>query len=274
MKTPPPPPAARDTFCRRRAGFTLIELLVVIAIIAILASMLLPALSKAKEKGRQIKAVTNLKQLTICAISYALDNGGRFAENVPIAGASSNSWIQGDMSDNVGTYGQVTPGVLDSTNMVTISTGKFWPYNNSYGIYQCPSDTSNTKGVPRVRSFSMSGWLGTARMQLIAGNGNYRAFLKDSDLLAPGPSRTWMLVDEHQLSINDGWFFVDMSRQRPFADMVATHHNRGYGLSFCDGHAEIIKLTDGRSNYPPPGNVDSPLNADFTRLTQMTTAIQ
>src|SRR5580704_16925628 len=94
---------------RGRRGFTLIELLVVIAIIAILAAMLLPALAKSKEKAKQIKCVNNLKQLTLCTIMYAADNNGRFAKNEPTAAASKDSWIQGDMSDNPGTYGQVTP---------------------------------------------------------------------------------------------------------------------------------------------------------------------
>jgi prepilin-type N-terminal cleavage/methylation domain-containing protein/prepilin-type processing-associated H-X9-DG protein len=257
------------------SAFTLIELLVVIAIIAILAAMLLPALSRAKEKSRQTKDLNNLHQLTLCEIMYATDNNGMLAENLPTSATSSNSWIRGDMSDSGGVYGYVTPGAFDSTNQLCLTTGKFWPYNTSVEIYRCPSDRSNRDGVPKVRSYSMNGWVGTSRAKTFAsGLANYRAYLKESDLTVPGSPRTWLLIDEHEMSINDGWFFVDMTGYRAFADFPATRHNRGYAISFCDGHAEIYKMHDGRSNWPVPGNINSPENLDFSKLRDVSSAPQ
>lgn len=259
----------------QRRAFTLIELLVVIAIIAILAAMLLPALARAKEKGKQIKCLSNTKQLILCAVMYAGDNGGYFAQNLPTKALSANSWIQGDMSDTPGVYGQVTAGVFDSTNAVCVQSGKFWGYNSTLAIYRCPSDPGNRDGVPKVRSYSMSGWVGTTRSEGFAsGLNNYRSYLKESDLTQPGPARTWLLIDEHELSINDAWFFVDMTGARPFADFPATRHNRGYTIAFCDGHSEIYRLRDGRSRWPVPGNINAPPNQDFLNLRDVSSALK
>ena len=275
----------RRAFHRGHAGFTLIELLVVIAIIAILAAMLLPALSRAKSKAQQIACLNSIKQLDLCGILYLGDNNGAYAENIPVAPASAHSWIQGNMDDlEASTYGHVTPGVLDSTNPLCNTTGTFWAYNNSFGIYHCPADSSTSGGVPKVRSYSMNGWVGTGRatndaLLGSAGGAHFRYYLKDSAV--PSPVSTWYLIDEHESTvspqvdcINDGWFWVDMTGSRPFADVPAMRHNLGYGLSFLDGHSEIYKLTDARTRYPIPGNIISPANADYNKLQNVTTVLR
>lgn len=254
-------------------GFTLIELLVVIAVIAILAGMLVPALSKAKLKAYQTSCLNNLRQLTICWLMYSQEHD-RLPENYhfdPNGTVNTNSWIRGTMDDNP-SYGQVDAGVLDSTNLNAIVTGKLYAYNQSTAIYRCPSDRSATQGVPRVRSYSINGWMGG---RPLAGQDQYRVFRKEGDIIDPSPSDAFVFIDEHEKSINDGWFAMDMNGSRGFLDAPAVRHGSRYPLSFADGHVEIWKINDERTlrwlTLPIPNN---PRNIDWDRLRAASSSLQ
>lgn len=241
-----------------RRAFTLIELLVVIAIIAILAALLLPALSTAKARGQQLACVNNLKQLALGWQMYANDNEGKVAENTPER-FGNNPWVAGNLK---------TPG--DATNQTFIRQGKLFPYANQLATYRCPSDPSQSQGVPRVRSYAMNGWMGSRYMETNPGQGGFRTFVKDSETSAAGPATLWVLADEHEGSIDDGWFLVTMNDSQPFASYPAIRHQHGYNLNFADGHAESFKLRDPTSRFPVSRGF-SAKNTDWQRLKQVTT---
>ena len=243
-----------------RPAFTLIEVLVVVAIIAILAALLLPALSSAKAKGKQVACANHLKQLAIGFKMYAADNEGRLVDNTP-ENRSTNDWIVGNMKLD-----------LDATNQAQIRMGELFPYANQPPIYHCPMDLSESRGRSRVRSYSMNGWMGSRYMESAPQVKGFRTFVRESELAAARPAGLWVMLDEHEVSIDDGWFLVTMDDSRPFASFPATRHQHGYGLSFGDGHVETKRLRDPNSQaFGTPNAQISNRNSDWLQLKQMTT---
>jgi prepilin-type N-terminal cleavage/methylation domain-containing protein/prepilin-type processing-associated H-X9-DG protein len=247
--------------CSRDAAFTLIELLVVIAIIAILAGMLLPALSKAKSKGQQTVCLNNLKQLQLCWLMYMDDNNDGLVSNDPNVGPGSHTWILGYMQDNN----------LDSTNKTLIEKGTLYPYNQSTAIYRCPTDLGRSviggKKYPRVRSYSMNGYMNGVDVGLVYFNQKgYKVNKKGADVTQPDPAQAFVLLDEHQNSIDDGHFGFAPEGDM-WMNLPAMWHDHGCNFSYADGHSDTLKWRDPRTLAIKVINtVSTPNNPDLKRL--------
>ena len=224
---------------RRRRAFTLIELLVVIAIIAILAAMLLPALSKAKLKAQSITCVSNQKQLSIAWVMYTGDFNDKL---VPNWASDARAWIDGSK-------GSVhdLPG---ATNVLALRSGLLYPYNPSDGVYQCPTakggppSPAYMKSVKLVRHYSLQGRMG-------GGNGKngspdtswvlgpkYPQYEKLVEIKNPSPSEAMTFLDESLLCLDDGYFAVNATTPNEWQNSPTARHGKSGVLAFADGHAE------------------------------------
>ncbi len=245
----------------RVQGFSLLELLAVIATIATLAALLLPVLSKTRVKAQQTSCMSNLRQLGLAWFMYYQDNSGWLAESYPLnaqgTAVNPNVWVQGDMRNPT-----------EATNLALLEAGKLYPYlNKNTGVYKCPTDKgaiADGQRLPSVRSYSMNAFMGNrpASVPLLPpSSASFVVFARDTDL--PRPSELWLMVDEDERSIGDGFFMIDPTARVwfKFPAISPYRHNFRYTLSFGDGHADAWVLRDPRTlradqDPEQSGNID------------------
>ena len=261
------------------SAFTLIELLVVIGVIAILASLLLPAMGQAKTKAQALACMNNNKQLITSCHMYANDNRDLLPPNGNGLNINDTQrqafWFNVDMSS--------LGDAWNSAKLGDPNVNKLAQYTRqSLGTYKCPGDKSTVmvsgEEYSRILTYSMNAAVGTihggpsqaARESSpvwgpwLDGSGQHmanqpwRTYGKISDVKAPGPSVVWAFMDEDRYSITIPCFNVcmdnsikcSMLKLNPGTYMLnwpGTYHGFSASCSFLDGHAVIHKWTDPRT---------------------------
>jgi prepilin-type processing-associated H-X9-DG protein len=260
-----------------RAAFTLLELCVVLATVALLALTLLPVLASTRPNTQSIRCLNNLRQLAAAWAMYPADNNGSVMHYTGWVGYGGDSWM--DWTANPA-----------NTNTAPLLTNLMGNYVRSAALFKCPADQYPGPIGPRARSVSLNGALGSSGPVAYGTNpGGRRYYAKNasgvtgavgrgvqkmSELNRPGPARTFLILDEHPDSINDGLYMFDPGRpqgQERWRDLPASYHNGGAGISFADGHTEMHKWIESstlipvlRTYYPsdPPWKLNIGISRD------------
>lgn len=219
---------------------------------------------------------------------YAEDNGGKLVGNPGVSGTmslaySNQTWVLGWLDFQGGMLFPPEYGGRANTNTFLLSQlSPLAPFaGRDATLFRCPADRSisfGTRGSPRVRSISMNGY-----QNGWAWDSGYQVFTRLSDFISLPPSQSFVLIEENEASINDGFFVVSMSgypnnpQSARMVDLPGAFHNGGVCLNYADGHAELKMWGDARTmprfnpTLPPALDVPQPNNKDIRWLQDRTT---
>jgi prepilin-type N-terminal cleavage/methylation domain-containing protein len=229
---------------RRPRAFTLVELLVVIGIIAVLIAILMPALTRANDQARQLRCLSNMRQLAIAWTMYANDSKGKICgSNTPTIG-------------NPKEFNWVTVDTNGRDSLASLQAGVLWKYVNSAGVYHCPN-------MDYLRTYSING--------LLNGEGDPDANtgkIWTTTSQIKHPEATFVFIEEYDnrgYQINSFW--VPAYPKSNWVDIPSPFHGRVGLLSFADGHAQMWRWTDPRTwNRKGMFNTNTPNDPDLLDL--------
>jgi prepilin-type N-terminal cleavage/methylation domain-containing protein len=264
----------------RNNGFTLIELLVVIAIIAILAALLLPSLTKAKQKAQGVQCLNNHRQLCYAWRMYAEDSNDLLVYASTRGNTAKVPSLTGDDPDDFAWSGahmdEKGSNLANWDPSFDMQKRPLWKYTKSVPIYKCPSDHSSVPWLgqqkPRILTMSMNLFVGGFAPEKGAGQagtaggwentsvaGGYKVYSKLASIDAP--SMIFVFLDMREDRVNWSNFLTDMTGSFPSApdswelgDLPGFYHNMGCGFSFADGHSEMRRWRSSATT-PPMGPI-------------------
>lgn len=229
------------------AAFTLIELLVILAVLVIWAMLLVPALARTQPDSRAARCLNNHRQLCRAWLMYANDNNDKLATSLTGVSTSQPTWAPGWLDWTISS---------DNTNTVLLTDPRYSILatycSKDVRLFKCPADqyvsaTQRARGwKERVRSISQNVYAGTGSSGF--GDPAYALITKLTGLVNPKPAETWVSIDEHPDSINDGGFFAPNSTQ--WLDLPANYHDGGAGVALADGHSEIHRWQNSVLKFP------------------------
>ena len=283
----------------QETGFTLIELLVVIASVGVIAVMLLPALAGTRQNAQVIGCLANQQRLLAAWIMYARDNNDVLVPNRGLGGQSSsvvNPQTNPDLQPG-GQFAQWCPGNMQTAIVALyydkwIKAGLLYPYINSLSVYRCPADRNfvprsigPSYRKPALRTYSMNSWVqsmdapgyNTAAWNGITG---YVIYTKLSNMIRPGPAKTWVFMEESPIGIDDAYFAVDPRETTTWYNLPGVLHGNASVLAFADGHLDAHRWTDGNMIHGTGANASGdnvpayPNSQDLSWFLSITTVHQ